>query len=136
MQAEREKSPVYVDGSGPRCKAEIGHRRPKDQAGAICFVDVSPTDGLTLQDLTQRRAIERFHVRTGDGHLFSGTAAFVEVSPRLPKWRWAARAASLSGALPGLELGYRMFLPVRSFLSRLVGWVLRFKAACDEPERG
>jgi predicted DCC family thiol-disulfide oxidoreductase YuxK len=67
--------------------------------------------------------MERFHVRASDGRVLSGAAAFVEVWTRLPKWRWAARAASLPGMLAVLELGYRMFLPVRPFISRLFGRV-------------
>jgi predicted DCC family thiol-disulfide oxidoreductase YuxK len=69
--------------------------------------------------------MERFHVRASDGRVLSGAMAFVEVWTRLPKWRWAARAASLPGALAALELGYRMFLPVRPFISRLFGRVLQ-----------
>jgi predicted DCC family thiol-disulfide oxidoreductase YuxK len=68
--------------------------------------------------------MERFHVRAGDGRVLSGAAAFVEVWTRLPQWRWAARAASLPGAITALEFGYRMFLPVRPFVSRLLRRVL------------
>ena len=55
-------------------------------------------------------------------------AAFVEVWTRLPRWRWAARIASLPGVLITLELGYRIFLPVRPILSRLFGHVLQLQA--------
>jgi predicted DCC family thiol-disulfide oxidoreductase YuxK len=80
--------------------------------------------------------MERFHVRASDGRVLSGAAAFVEVWTRLPKWRWAARAASLPGMLAVLELGYRMFLPVRPFISRLFGRVLQFQAINDRAEHG
>jgi len=51
----------------------------------------------------------------------AGTAAsFVEVWRRLPRWRRAARLASLQGALAILELGYRLFLRARPFISRSV----------------
>jgi predicted DCC family thiol-disulfide oxidoreductase YuxK len=72
--------------------------------------------------------MERFHVRAGDGRVVSGAAAFVEVWTRLPKWRWAARATSLPGAMVALELGYRIFLPARPFISHLFGRVLRLRA--------
>ena len=52
---------------------------------------------------------------------FSGAAAFVEVWARLPRWRWAARAAALPGAMAALEFGYGTFLPVRPFSSWLFG---------------
>ncbi len=80
--------------------------------------------------------MKRFQVRASDGRVLSGAAAFVEVWTHLPKWRWAARAASLPGTLAALELGYRMFLPVRPFISRLFGRVLRLKAVGDGVKRG
>ncbi len=124
MQPELSKSTVYFDGSCPLCRAEIGYYRRKDQASALCFVDVSETGAITPESMTRQRAMERFHVRAADGRVLSGAAAFVEVWTRLPQWRWAARAASLPGAITALEFGYRMFLPVRPFVSRLLRRVL------------
>ena len=131
MESEVLKSTVFFDGSCPLCRAEIGYYRRKDQAGALCFVDVSETGAATPEGITQRRALGRFHVRSGDGRVLSGAAAFVEVWTRLPKWRWAAKAASLPGALAALELGYRMFLPVRPFISRVFGQVLKLQSVFD-----
>ena len=131
MESDVSKSIVYFDGSCPLCRAEIGYYLRKDQAGALCFVDVSKTGALTPGGITQQRAMERFHVRSGGGRVLSGAAAFVEVWTRLPKWRWAARAASLPGALAALELGYRMFLPVRPFISRVFKQVLKLKVVFD-----
>lgn len=119
MTSKLQKPTVYFDGSCPLCRAEIKYYRRKDAAGALCFVDVSKSDAATPEGVTRERTMQRFHVSTSDGRVLSGAAAFVEVWARLPRWRWAARAASLPGALPALELGYRMFLPVRPFLSRL-----------------
>jgi predicted DCC family thiol-disulfide oxidoreductase YuxK len=79
--------------------------------------------------------MKRFHVRASDGRVLSGAAAFVEVWTRLPRWRWVARNASLPGALIALELGYRIFLPVRPFLSRLFGHVLRLQAVIGGGKR-
>ena len=136
MEPDLSKSTVYFDGSCQLCRAEIGLYRRQDQADALCFVDVSATDAATPQGLTQRQAMERFHVRAGDGRVLSGAAAFVEVWSRLPGWRWAARAAALPGALAVLELGYRMFLPVRPFVSRLFRRFRQFRAIDDRGERG
>ena len=135
MELELSKSTVYFDGSCPLCQAEIGYYRRKDQAGAFCFVDVSETGAVTPEGITQQRAMQRFHVRASNGRVLSGAAAFVEVWKRLPKWRWAARAASLPGALAALELGYRIFLPVRPFISRLFGRFLHLKAVGDGAKR-
>ena len=77
-----------------------------------------PPDGVSRQG-----ALERFHVRTRDGRVLSGAAAFIEVWTHVPGWRWAARVASLPGASAGLEFGYGMFLRVRPWISRLVGAV-------------
>jgi hypothetical protein len=67
----------------------------------------------------------RFHVRTGSGELVSGARAFVSVWRALPRWAWAARVASLPGATLALEIGYRLFLPVRPLLSRLAARILK-----------
>jgi predicted DCC family thiol-disulfide oxidoreductase YuxK len=118
---------VYFDGSCPLCRAEIGHYRRSDRDGALCFVDVSGTGGVAPGGVSPQRAMERFHVRARDGRLVSGAAAFVEVWASLPRWRWAARAASFPGALAVLEAGYRLFLPARPRISRLLGRILRLK---------
>ena len=127
MAAELPKSTVFFDGSCPLCRAEIGYYRRKDQVSALCFVDISEAGAVPPEGVTQQRAMERFHVRARDGRVLSGAAAFVEIWTRLPKWRWAARAASLPGALIALELGYRVFLPIRPFISRLFGRVLQLQ---------
>jgi predicted DCC family thiol-disulfide oxidoreductase YuxK len=134
VESEPPKSTVYFDGSCPLCRAEIGYyRRP---SGFALFFDVAESAGLTPEGLAQQHTMERFLVRAGDDGVVSGAAAFVELWTRLPKWRWAARAASLPGVLAVLELGYRMFLPVRPFLSRLFGRIPRLQADNDRPERG
>ncbi|NPU10428.1 DUF393 domain-containing protein [Bradyrhizobium sp. 83002] len=134
MASEPAQSTVYFDGSCPLCRAEIGYYGRTDQAGALCFVDVSKTDAEAPEGLTRQQAMARFHVRAADGRLLSGAAAFVEVWRRLPRWRWAARVASLPGALTVLELGYRLFLPIRPFLSRGLGRLAPREAAA-RPQR-
>lgn len=119
MQTETSKSTIYFDGSCPLCRAEIAHYRGTDREGALSFVDVSATDAGLPGGLTQLQAMQRFHVRAANGQLVSGAVAFVEVWSRLPRWRWAARAAALPGAMTVLELGYGLFLPIRPLLSRL-----------------
>ena len=135
MEPELPKSTVYFDGSCSLCRAEIGYYRREDQYGARCFVDISEAGGIPPEGITQERAMKRFHVRASDGRVLSGAAAFVEVWTRLPRWRWAARAASLPGALIALEWGYRLFLPVRPFISRFFGRVLRLQAVIGGTKR-
>ncbi len=121
MATETPPATLYFDGACPLCRAEIGYYRRQDQAGALCFVDVSNPDAATPEGVTQAGAMARFHVRAGDGRVLSGAAAFVAVWALLPGWRWAARAAAVPGAVTVLELGYRLFLPVRPYVSRLFG---------------
>ena len=128
MSIETAPSTVYFDGSCALCRAEIGHYRGQDQSGALCFVDVSDPDAAVPPGLSQRAAMDRFHVRAGNGELVSGAAAFVEVWSRLPRWRWAARAAAWPGVIAALERGYRLFLPVRPMISRGFGWLQRARA--------
>ncbi len=126
---EAGRSRVYFDGACPLCRAEIDHYRTQDYGDALCFIDVSRPGADLPAGLTATGAMRRFHVRAADGRLVSGAAAFVEVWASLPTWRWAARAAALPGVLALMELGYRLFLPVRPFLSRLYGWAARRQAA-------
>jgi predicted DCC family thiol-disulfide oxidoreductase YuxK len=136
VEAEPLRSTVYYDGSCPLCRAEIGYYRRKDHSGALCFIDISETDTPVPADLTQRRAMERFHVRAGNGQLLSGAAAFVEVWARLPRWRCAARAAALPGAITALELSYRVFLPVRPFIALLFGNMQKLGVRAGKENRG
>jgi predicted DCC family thiol-disulfide oxidoreductase YuxK len=135
VESKLPKLTVYFDGSCSLCRAEIGYYRREDQDRALCFVDISETGAIPPEGITQERAMKRFHVRANDGRVLSGAAAFVEVWTRLPRWRWAARAASLPGALIALEWGYRLFLPVRPFISRFFGRVLRLQAVIGGTKR-
>jgi len=135
VESELSKSTVYFDGSCPLCRAEIGYYRRKDQDRALCFVDISENGAVPPNGITQERAMKRFHVRASDGRVLSGAAAFVEVWTRLPGWRLAARAASLPGALIVLEWGYRIFLPVRPFISHFFGRALGLRAVIGGAKR-
>ena len=128
MAQPAPQSTVFFDGSCALCRAEIGYYRRTDAAGDLCFIDVSEACAVPPEGVTPQQAMARFHVRASDGRVLSGAAAFVEVWSRLPRWRWAARAAALPGVLMVLELGYRSFLPVRPFVSRLLGRILRLRA--------
>ena len=121
MESEISKATVYFDGSCPLCRAEISYYRRKDHDDALCFVDISKSGAMPPEGITQARAMKRFHVRASDGRILSGAAAFVEVWTRLPRWRWAARLAGLPGVTPLLEVGYRLFLPIRPYLSKAFG---------------
>ena len=119
IESEATQSIIYFDGSCPLCNAEIGYYRRSDVAEALCFVDVSKTNVELDKGLNPQQAMQRFHVRTREGKLISGAAAFVEVWSRLPNWKWVAQMAALPGGISMLEICYKMFLPVRPVISRL-----------------
>ncbi len=119
--ADPDRLTVYYDGSCPLCRAEIGHYARQVGSDGLCFVDVSDPAAPLADDLGREAALERFHVRTPQGDLVSGAAAFAKIWRVLPSWRWAARLARVPGVTPLLELAYRAFLPVRPMLSRMAG---------------
>jgi predicted DCC family thiol-disulfide oxidoreductase YuxK len=118
---------VYYDGGCPLCRAEIGHYRQCRGAERIAFVDVgcaAPEAGLG-PDLGRADALRRFHVRDADGRLVSGAAAFARLWRVLPNWRWLGRLVELrvfglQPLLPLAEAAYRLSLPLRPQLARLI----------------
>ena len=124
--AESSALIVYFDGACPLCATEIAYYLRQDTARAVRFLDASQ-DGIVLgSDLSKRQAMARFHVRTSDGSLVSGAAAFVELWRALPRWSWAARLARGRRTMAMLEIGYRSFLHIRPGLSKLARWLQNF----------
>jgi predicted DCC family thiol-disulfide oxidoreductase YuxK len=121
VTTEQTKTTAFFDGDCPLCRAEIAYYRRRDKEDTVCFVDVAAVDAAMPEGVSQAQAMQRFHVRGQDGRIHSGAAAFVAIWAQLPGWRWAARFAGLPGVLPMLEMGYRLFLPIRPYLSRLAG---------------
>ena len=115
------KLAIYFDGSCPLCSAEIAHYARQRGGDRLAFVDASDPKVFLGPDLGPAGAMKRFHVRLSDGRVLSGAEAFVAIRDVLPGWRWAARIARLPGALVALEAAYRVFLPLRPWLSGLAG---------------
>ena len=121
MTSNNTEMTVYFDGACPLCRAEIGYYQNQNGAEYIEFSDVSANDSALPDGLTRAQAMARFHVRNADGDLLSGAAAFVHIWRTLPGWRWAARIASLPGAMTVMEFGYVSFLRVRPLISKFFG---------------
>src|SRR5206468_3690779 len=82
---------VYYDGGCPLCRAEIDQYRRCAGAERLAFVDVGRETQALGPDLPRAAALRRFHVRTAEGQLVSGAAAFACLWQTLPGWRWLGR---------------------------------------------
>jgi predicted DCC family thiol-disulfide oxidoreductase YuxK len=111
---------VYFDGSCPLCRREIAVYRRAVPATPIDWVDVSTGNSCDIDGRNCRDLLARFHVRTAEGRMLSGAAAFVALWLLFPGWRWLGRFGSLPGMRAVLEVAYRGFLRVRPRVQRLV----------------
>ncbi len=91
---------VYINDACPVCRVEMEHYEGM-RAEARCPVAFErighdaaglPAYGLSAADLRRR-----LYVRSRDGGMLSGVDAFVALWRVLPRYRWAARMASLPG---------------------------------------
>ncbi len=110
---------VYYDGACPLCAREISAYRGMRGADAVCWVDASDVEAGALgPGLSREAALTRFHVRTADGALESGGAAFLRVWAALPGLRWLAALAGRPPIRWLLEPAYRLSLRLRPWLAR------------------
>jgi predicted DCC family thiol-disulfide oxidoreductase YuxK len=117
---------VLYDGACPLCRREIGLYRdlqPLQAGQPVCWADVSDPALPLPPGTTREQLLARFHVRSGDGELLSGAAAFLALWAELPGWRWLARLGRVPGAAWLMERCYRLFLRWRPTLQR---WVIRW----------
>jgi predicted DCC family thiol-disulfide oxidoreductase YuxK len=110
---------VYYDGACPLCQREIALYQGMGGAEAIRWHDVS-TLGTGAEDLATGDAMARFHVRRADGTLVSGARGFFEVMKTIPKLRWLGHVLSVPPIPWVAEGAYRLFLPLRPLLKRIV----------------
>lgn len=112
---------VYFDGACPLCRREIALYRNRRGAKKILWVDVSRAAGHELGGLTREQALARFHVRQADGRLRSGAAAFAALWKALPAFRPAGYILAAPPFVWLAEGLYRLYLPVRPGVPRLMG---------------
>ena len=83
-------------------------------------MDVSASNSPEVSPgLSKDQALSRFHVKTGDGTLVSGGAAFAELWAALPGFRPLGRIFQTSFLVWVLNAAYDAFLKVRPFLQKL-----------------
>ncbi|MCU0983634.1 MAG: DUF393 domain-containing protein [Acetobacteraceae bacterium] len=105
---------VYYDGACPICRREIAHYQGRAGAETILWVDASACAPEALgPGLTREAALARMHVRTPDGALVSGAAAFAALWSSLPGFRWLGKVVSAWPVAPVAEWAYRGFLVIR-----------------------
>jgi len=108
------KASVYYDGGCPLCRAEIATYQQAAGGDTLAWVDAQACGVAELgSGLDRSHALARLHVRRADGTLLQGAAAFAEIWPVLPNWRWLARVARLPVVLPLLDVAYTIFLRIR-----------------------
>jgi predicted DCC family thiol-disulfide oxidoreductase YuxK len=110
---------VYFDGSCPLCRREIAIYRRLPEALSVAWIDVSAGQDLG-GTLSCEAAMARFHVRDAQGRLFSGAAAFSRMWRVFPGWRWLGWLSAWPPLSWLFELAYRLFLPLRPGLQKLV----------------
>jgi predicted DCC family thiol-disulfide oxidoreductase YuxK len=112
---------VYFDGQCPLCTREIQFYRRQRGAENINWVDVAKVGLLGLPSgLTQKDALARFHIVNVNGQLISGGEAFSALWLSLPAFRWAGRFLQINFLASLLEAMYKIFLPCRPLLQRLL----------------
>jgi predicted DCC family thiol-disulfide oxidoreductase YuxK len=105
---------VYFDGECPVCSREIALYRRQAGAAALAWVDATSCPAAALgADLPRPAALARLHVRTADGRLRSGAAAFTALWCSLPRFAPLGRLLSRRPFPALLEIGYRGLLVVR-----------------------
>ena len=111
------KTTVYFDGSCPLCDAEISVYRKR--ANSIEFVDVSDAALVCPRDLSQEKAMKRFHVRRSDGTLLDGGDAFIELWHQTPGFRLFGKLFALPGFRWVANKAYDGFLIIRPTMQKL-----------------
>lgn len=82
---------VLFDGGCPLCAKEIRHYRSLPGSETIDWVDITRVPGLEEHyGVSYQQAMERFHVRDGDGRWQTGAYGFVTLWKSFAGFRWAA----------------------------------------------
>lgn len=114
---------IFHDGSCPLCQREIALARRRCDPETTAFVDVSALGAgeIVTGPLTAGDAMRRFHVRTANGNLLSGAAAFLEMWGSTPGMSWLRRLRGAPRLVRALDAIYdHVVLPLRPRLAHLL----------------
>jgi predicted DCC family thiol-disulfide oxidoreductase YuxK len=106
------------DGSCPLCTKDIELYRKLEPLQPMAWVDVSDPAQALPPGASQQQLMQRFHVRTAQGELLDGAAAFVHLWAQLPGWRHLATLSRCPGALTVMNVTYAVFLRWRPAMQR------------------
>ena len=119
--SDNSSATVFYDGSCPVCRREIAYYRGCPTDRHIRWVDVAQAPVAALPDeLSREAALGRFHVRTRDGRLLDGAAAFAHLWSAIPRFRLLGRVARVWPLSFLMELGYCGFLHIRPAIRRVM----------------
>ncbi|HSM28454.1 MAG TPA: DUF393 domain-containing protein [Thioalkalivibrio sp.] len=109
--SDRKRATVFFDGGCPMCRREIAHYQRLDDTGRIRWLDIHREPGVVAEvGVSWETAMQRLHVRSGNGELRTGVLAFVAIWRELPRYRWLARVvAAVPGLIPLLDFAYGRF---------------------------
>lgn len=114
-----QKLTVFYDGLCVLCSREIDHYRKQQGAENILFSDITSPDFKAKDWGVDPFLVHKhMHARRSDGSLATHVDAFIEIWKVLPRYQWAARAASKGIIRPFLDAGYLLFAKVRPWLPR------------------
>ncbi len=111
---------VYYDGACPMCAKEIAYYQKLDSANRVQWIDVAGPNPSCPIGYDQATLLARFHVKElSTDQVYHGAAGFTRLWRAMPgPWRQIGGLASIAPVTWVLELGYRVTLKVRPWLTK------------------
>ena len=100
------------------CRREISFYQRRRGADEIDWTDVSQPENAPT-GVSCQQAMARYHVRTENGQLVDGGAAFVQLWKRLPGFKWLGLLFDTPPTRWIINTAYDLFLPFRPHLQAL-----------------
>jgi len=111
---------VYYDGACPMCAKEIAYYQRLDRDQQVQWVDVAGPNPSCPIGYDQATLLARFHVKElQSGQIYHGAAGFTRLWRAMPApWKQIGAVASFAPITWLLELGYRVTLKIRPWLTK------------------